>query len=404
MYFTRLRAAIDHFLLSCKKLALNSIGEKLIMKVFITGGAGFIGKWLVRSLPFDCDIVLLDSIDGQVHSLIDDFSEDLKSRALCIKADIRDQAAYVQALEGSDAVVHLASQTGTGQSMYEISKYVQHNVDGTANFLEAISSLKQKPRRIVLSSSRAVYGEGAFSDGDKVIYGRKRQLKDLQSGKWETYNEDGQEISALPMREDQLLQPTSIYGLTKQWQEDLIKIYAQNQHIDYAILRLQNVYGPGQELQNPYTGIIGIFTSLIYRKGKVELFEDGKMTRDFVYVADVAAALKSTIYCQQEISKTINVGNGKPTSLNELVRVICDISNSPAEIEYSGRFRVGDIRHAVADMELYKETFGSWNPTSLEVGIRQYLEWYQNQEPLPEEKLSASLKEMENQKMLLKSK
>lgn len=374
------------------------------MKVFITGGAGFIGKWLVRSLPFDCEIVLLDSIDEQVHASIDDFSEDLKSRALCIKADIRDQVAYTQALEGSDVVVHLASQTGTGQSMYEICKYIQHNVDGTASLLEAISGLKQKPRRIVLTSSRAVYGEGAFFDGHKVIYGRKRKLDDLQSGRWETYGEDGQEISTLPMKEDQLLQPTSIYGLTKQWQEDLIKIYAQSQPIDYAILRLQNVYGPGQELQNPYTGIIGIFTSLISKRGKVELFEDGKMTRDFVYVRDVATALVEAIYCQQKLYKTINVGSGKPTSLNKLVKVIGEASNRSVEIQYSGRFRVGDIRHAVADMRLYNEIFGSWNPTSLEVGIRHYLEWYQDQEPLPEDILSASFKEMENQKMLLQSK
>ncbi len=374
------------------------------MKIFITGGAGFIGKWLVRSLPIDADVIVLDSIDQQVHKSKTEFAEELRERALCLKADIRDKDAYAGVMEGTDVVVHLAAQTGTGQSMYEISKYVQHNVDGTAKLLEVINELKQKPRRIVLTSSRAVYGEGAFEEGLTVKYSSGRRLEDLQAGKWEIYNENGEALRPLPMKEDYLPNPTSIYGLTKLWQEQLIENYAKNQKIDYIIFRLQNVYGPEQELHNPYTGIIGIFTSLIMEKGEVELFEDGQMTRDFVYIKDVAEALVKGIYYQGKLSKIINVGSGKATSLAELVNLIAKISERKLAIKYSGRFRVGDIRHALADMRQYESVFGEWKPTSLEEGIGCYLKWYLEQEPLSEGVLSKSLKEMEDKKLLMESK
>jgi dTDP-L-rhamnose 4-epimerase len=374
------------------------------MKILITGGAGFIGKWLVRSLPPEAEIVLVDSLDPQVHRLQTNFAEDLQQRATCIKADILDVDAYISELEGTDVVVHLAAQTGTGQSMYEMSRYIQQNAEGTSRLLEAISQLQQKPRRIVLTSTRAVYGEGAFTDGKNVVYSQGRRLEDLQASRWEVYDPQGQPLSSLPMQEDHLPQPTSIYGLTKLWQEQLVENYGKNQDIDYAIFRLQNVYGPEQELHNPYTGIIGIFTSLITQKGKVELFEDGRMTRDFVYVGDVANALKTGIYYPEKLAKVINIGSGKPTSLAELVNLIAKIANKTIDIDYSGRFRIGDVRHAVAAMDRYEQTFGNWQPTALMEGLSSYLTWYFEQNPLSAQVLFASLKEMEDKKLLLESK
>jgi dTDP-L-rhamnose 4-epimerase len=374
------------------------------MKILITGGAGFIGKWLIRNLPADAAITVIDSVDPQVHRSQTDFSEELLKRATCIKADVRDQDAYLEASEGTDVVVHLASQTGTGQSMYEMSRYIQHNVEGTTRLLEVLSQLQQKPRRIVLTSSRAVYGEGAFTDGTAIAYSKGRRVEDLQAGRWEIHDESGKELAPLPMREDYLPQPTSIYGLTKLWQEQLIESYAKTNQIDYAIFRLQNVYGPEQELHNPYTGIIGIFTSLITQKGEVELFEDGKMSRDFIFVADVATALTKAIYYQGSLSQTFNVGSNKPTTLVELVNLIAATLGKELKINYSGRFRVGDIRHAVADMSRYTSIFQDWQPTSLEQGLAKYMRWYLEQDPLSSATLLNSLKEMEEKKLLLKSK
>jgi dTDP-L-rhamnose 4-epimerase len=374
------------------------------MKILITGGAGFIGKWVVEKLPATVDAVIIDSLDEQVHKTSPDFAPELLAKARCIKADIRDIDAYRDAAEGSDVVLHLASQTGTGQSMYEISKYVQHNADGTAKLLELISSLKHKPRRMVVSSSRAVYGEGAFQNGNAVYYTKGRRLEELQKSVWEICNEQGQELPSLPMQETQLPNPTSVYGLTKWWQEQLIENYCDSQNMEAVIFRFQNVYGPKQELGNPYTGIIGIFTNAIVQKNAVELFEDGLMTRDFVFVGDVADAVVKSLMATTHLSGIINVGSGERTTLKVLVETLARITNKNPAVTFSGRFRVGDIRHAAADMSRYKKVLGAWNPTSLEIGLKQYLNWYLTQIPPSDAALKASLEEMESKGLLISSK
>ncbi len=372
------------------------------MKILITGGAGFIGKWVVEQLPSETEVVIVDSLDEQVHKTYKEFAPELQARATCIKADVRDIEAYREAAEGTNVVLHLVAQTGTGQSMYEISKYVQHNADGTAKLLELISTLKQKPHRIVLSSSRAVYGEGAFSDEKETYYTKGRRLHEMQKSIWEVCNDQGKQLAPLAMRETQLTNPTSVYGLTKLWQEHLVQNYCESQNIDAVIFRFQNVYGPKQELGNPYTGIIGIFTNGIVQRNAVDLFEDGLMTRDFVFVRDVAEAVVKSMMYEKPLSSIINIGSGQQTTLRELVETIAQITKKEPTVTYSGRFRVGDIRHAVADMSHYETIFGTWTPTTLEEGLSQYLDWYLQQVPPSEVDLQTSLKEME-QKGLLKT-
>lgn len=372
------------------------------MKVFITGGAGFIGEGLVAHISSEVEIVVVDSLDPQVHKTSRDFSNELGERATCIRADVRDVKQYIRTLDGSDVVVHLAAQTGTGQSMYEISKYVHHNVDGTAMLLEAIASIKHRPKRIVLASSRAVYGEGAYTDGVHTYYPGMRKIEDLKIGKWDIYNEQGTKLLPLKMQEDQLTYPVSVYGLTKLWQEQLIQNFARAFSLDFIILRLQNVYGPKQELYNPYTGIIGIFINSILQKNEVELFEDGLMTRDFVYVADAAQILAKAILFQGKLEKIVNFGSGAPTSLKNIIDIIGKIINKKPRIIFSKRFRVGDIRHAVADMDLFEKVFSMWSPTDLETGLRKYLNWYLSQNPQACETVESSLKEMERKGLLMK--
>lgn len=374
------------------------------MKILITGGAGFIGKWIIERIPDPIEVVIIDSLDPQVHPLSQDFPPELKERAKCIKADIQSIDVHRDAIEGTDVVIHLAAQTGTGQSMYEISKYVQHNANGTAKLLEKISKLNHKPHRIVLASSRAVYGEGAYTDGKDIYYPKSRHLADLQRGLWEIYDPQGQPLRFLPMREDHLARPTSVYGLTKLWQEQLLQNYCDNQKMDLITLRFQNVYGPGQELGNPYTGIIGIFTNAIFQGNPLEIFEDGMVTRDFVFVKDVAEAVVNCALYDQCLSSTINIGSGQAVSLVEVVTTIAELLGKPAQFKISGRFRVGDIRHAVADMQQYTRLFGQWSPTSLKTGLSQYLAWYLLQKPLAHLGLQASLQEMERSGLLLSQK
>lgn len=371
------------------------------MKFLVTGGAGFIGKWTLEKLPVDAEIVVVDSLDPQVHRTYQDFTPDLKIRAKCIRADIQDIDAYREAAEGTDVVIHLASQTGTGQSMYEISRYVRENTNGTAKLLELISQLNCKPRRIILSSSRAVYGDGAYTDGKTTYYPKGRRLEDLQNGIWEICTERGELLTALPMHENHLTKPTSVYGLTKLWQEQLLQNYCESQKIDLVSLRFQNVYGPRQELGNPYTGIIGIFTNAIVQGNPLEIFEDGQMTRDFVFVGDVVEAVIKCAMYERPLSATINIGTGKAVTLLDVVEAIAQLVGKLVNYSVSGRFRVGDIRHAVADMSHYETLLGKWQPTSLKDGLAQYLDWYLEQEPLSQTTLQASFKEMERTGLLL---
>jgi dTDP-L-rhamnose 4-epimerase len=371
------------------------------MKILVTGGAGFIGKWLLEKLPTDAEVIVLDLLDEQVHRKYNDFAPEVKARARCIQADVQDIEAYRDEIEGTDIVIHLASQTGTGQSMYEISRYVQHNANGTAKLLELIAKLDHKPHRVVLSSSRAVYGDGAYTDGNEIVYPKGRRLEDLQQGIWEVRGNSGELLKFLPMHESHLTQPTSVYGLTKLWQEQLMQNYCDSQNIDLVTLRFQNVYGPKQELGNPYTGIIGIFTNAIAQGDPLELFEDGQVTRDFVFVGDVAEAVVRCALHPEPLSSVINVGMGQAVTLIEVVETIADLLNKPAQYTVSGRFRVGDIRHAVADMSHYETLLGSWVPTSLKAGLSQYLDWYLGQEPVSQSVLQASFKEMERSGLLL---
>jgi dTDP-L-rhamnose 4-epimerase len=373
------------------------------MKILITGGAGFIGKWVVEQLPTDAEILIIDSLDEQVHKALKDFAPEIQERAMCIKDDIQNIEAYKEKIEGTEVVIHLAAQTGTGQSMYEMNRYIQHNVNGTAKLLELISILEKKPSRIILSSSRAVYGEGAYTDGTQTCYPKGRNLNDLQEGKWEIYNYNNEKLHSLKMQENQATNATSVYGLTKLWQEQLLQNYCESQNIDLVTLRFQNVYGPKQELGNPYTGIIGIFTNAVLQDDTVELFEDGLMTRDFVFVKDVAEAVCKCVLSPKKISSVINIGSGKVTTLKHLVESIANISNKVANVTLSGRFRVGDIRHAVSDMNVYQDFFGEWKPTSLDQGLRQYLKWYMNQSPVDKVELQLSLQEMEKKGLLFKS-
>ncbi len=375
------------------------------MKIFITGGAGFIGKWVIGKLNPNTEIVILDSLDKQAHPHDRNFPREFKKKkALCIKADLKQSSKYLKEIEGSDIILHLASQTGTGQSMYEMSRYIRHNVEGTAKLLEAVSLLKHKPKRIILTSSRAVYGEGAYKDKECIFYPGHRPEDNLEKGKWGVYNNKGISLSALPMEEHHSTYPVSLYGFTKLWQEQLVQFFAETHNMDFLIFRLQNVFGPEQELNNPYTNILSSFTNSIYCRNEAELFEDGNMTRDFVYVEDAAELIVNGVYAKNTFAKIINIGSGESVTLKELVRLISLLMKKEPEIKISGRFRLGDIRNASANLDLLRKTFPGWSPTCLKDGLLNFLKWYFNQDLSFYKDPGSALKEMKLKGILKKSK
>jgi dTDP-L-rhamnose 4-epimerase len=287
-------------------------------QVLVTGGMGFIGYEIcLHLLQQDQQVTILDNLSPQVHSkeeTADKLKELKKYEGFTfIEGDVRIYADCEKALEGKDILIHLAAETGTGQSMYEIARYVDTNVQGTANLLDVIVKKNIKLQRIILSSSRSVYGEGKYScDEHGVSYPATRKDEDMAKGLFDPLCEKcGKGLKFVATDEQSQISPVSVYATTKRHQEELI-FYAQSiLNIPYTIFRYQNVYGPGQSLQNPYTGILSIFSTRINNNRGIEIFEDGDESRDFVFIKDVVAATVLPVFNESTTSVIINVGSGE---------------------------------------------------------------------------------------------
>ncbi len=349
--------------------------------ILITGGAGFIGQHLVRKLLADyqgVSIRILDNFNTQVHSKRD-LPEDIKSKVDLIDADIRDRSALEKAVVGIDFLVHLAAETGTGQSMYEIDRYFSVNVQGTALLLDVLLRNKSSHnlKSIVLASSRAIYGEGAYlCNKDGLIYPAGRSEENLSSGMFDLFcPKCNDKLNLLPTSESVPFNPSSIYGLTKQVQEQSILLFCNMMKINGFGLRYQNVYGAGQSLKNPYTGILAVFSNLIRQNDPVDIYEDGEETRDFIYVSDVVDATIASIFYKRNHVGALNVGSGNSVSVNYVANAIKKYFNSSSLIKVSGNFRIGDIRHNIADISEIKKTLHFSPKVKFDDGLKLFLDW-----------------------------
>jgi dTDP-L-rhamnose 4-epimerase len=348
------------------------------MHVLVTGGAGFIGRHLVPALVADHHTVrVLDNLSAQIHGSSARVPFEL-SEAEVIVGDIRDADVVTEALAGADAIVHLAAETGVGQSMYELEHYVDVNDHGTAWLLASLIQRRQTVR-VVLASSRAVYGEGLYNCARcGVVSPRPRVPDALHRAQWDPVcpNCTGT-LVPVATREDAPLHPGSIYAATKLAQEHLSQIVANAYGLSVVILRFFNVYGPGQSLSNPYTGILSTFYARA-RSGKaIEVFEDGRESRDFVYVDDVVRAIRRSLLLSVDPgqAQVINVGTGTAISIAELAHATRQAGSWDVPIRVTGAYRVGDVRHAYADTERCKRLLGLDQPTPLHVGLRRWLAW-----------------------------
>lgn len=347
------------------------------MKVLVTGGAGFVGSPVVdRLLDHGHAVTVLDNLSPQIHSA-PSFSATQRDNATCIQADVRDSDALREALVGAEAVVHLAAETGTGQSMYNIRHYSDVNTLGTAALLDLLVNEPSTVRRFVLASSRAVYGEGQYHCAHcGIVHPSTRPAEQLARHEWEIVCPVcGGPAEPVPTREDALLQPQSIYASTKQTQEQLVAITCHAREIESVVLRYQNVYGPGQSLTNPYTGIISIFLSLITEGKPLLLFEDGLPSRDFVFIDDVAAATVAAVEMPGVGNSTINVGAGVRTSVREVAETLAATLGVIPRAEICEKYRVGDIRHCYADITRLRGQLGYTPQTEFAEGIRRFVGW-----------------------------
>jgi dTDP-L-rhamnose 4-epimerase len=343
-------------------------------RIFITGGAGFIGTRLARALMAAGDDVLAyDNLNSQVHGQ----RPDLDPSVRLVRGDVRDRAELRKAVHEfvPTIVVHLAAETGTGQSADEPSRYADVNVVGAAQLIEAMRTASQPAHRLVLASTRAVYGEGAYVDGTgRLLVPPPRRAADMAAGQFGLVDEHGALLTPTATPESIGPAPASVYGSTKLMQEYLLQ-QVQAPWTN-AILRLQNVYGPGQSLRNPYTGVLSIFCQQAMNGQVLNIYEDGEIHRDFVFVDDVVEAFVAACKTGGASGRVINIGTGERISIKEAAaKILAALDLPPARLKITGAFRVGDVRHAVADVALARGLLG-WQPkVSFEKGIASLVTW-----------------------------
>jgi dTDP-L-rhamnose 4-epimerase len=348
----------------------------------VTGGAGFIGSAVSAGLLERFGkVVALDSLLGQVHSTGERPAE-LAADVELVVADIRDADVWDRLLHRvrPDTVVHLAAETGTGQSLRTSTLHTSANVVGTSEMLDAFVRNDTLPARLVLASSRAVYGEGAWrrrSDG-QVFYPGQRSVAALEAAQWDFPYAEPLPMDAASVEPN----PVSVYAVTKLAQELLLRVWGQSFAVPVAAVRLQNVYGPGQSLSNPYTGIMSLFCR-IARQGKpIPLYEDGLVRRDFVIIDDVARALLAVIDTEAADGQTIDIGSGQVQTIGDAARAIADHYHAPPPV-VTGQYRLGDVRHAWADPSRAEAILGFRAHCALAEGVARLATWIENQPDVP---------------------
>ena len=348
------------------------------MRILITGGAGFIGGHLTKKLLGDGHSVRwLDNLLPQVHGSEPKVDAD---GVEFLRGDVRNDGDVRKAVEGVDVVYHLAAETGVGQSQYEIERYIATNTYGTAVVLQ--EAVKGDVSHVIIISSRAVYGEGIHlcTACDHRFVPDSRSKMDLERGDWEIKCvRCGQHSEAQTMKESDPMSPISIYGLTKVQNEQTAGQVAKIYPTPVTCFRPFNVYGPGQSLSNPYVGVLGTFFRRISAGEGIDIYEDGQMKRDFVYVGDVAEVLRLAGRNERVFNEAINVGSGRGVTLEEAGREMFSLFDAEPRIDFSGKYRLGDIHHAVGTISLLEEKLGYTPQTTFREGLKKFVEWARNE-------------------------
>jgi dTDP-L-rhamnose 4-epimerase len=354
-------------------LIFRRSGDFTVNRFLVSGGLGFIGRHLCRELVANnYSVCALDSLVEQVHGLGADVEP--IAGVDVIQADVRDAKAVRAALRGVDGVFHLAAEVGVGQSMYEIARYVGANDLGTAVLLEQL--IEHPVRRIVVASSMSVYGEGLYRTADgRIVANARRHAARVRAGQWDLATPDGSPLSAVATDETKPVDLASIYALTKYMQERAVLIFGEAYNIEAVALRLFNVFGPGQALSNPYTGVLANFASRLMNGQPPLIFEDGEQRRDFVHVRDVARAFRLAMEQPRASGQVINIGSGRSYSVRDVATLLADAMDADIAPEILGKARSGDIRNCFADIAKAHDVLGFSPEHLLEDSLHELASW-----------------------------
>lgn len=369
--------------------------------ILISGGAGFIGSHLaIKLIEKGYSVTVLDNLSPQIHGENPDITSPLynsiKGKVHFIKGTVTSKEDWLRALEGQEYVIHLAAETGTGQSMYEIQKYVEVNIGGTALLLDILTNSKHVVKKLLVAESRAIYGEGRYysEDLNQYVYPSLRLEKEMSRGDFEVkYPGAIKPLRLVGTTEDALIHPTSVYGITKQVQGQLVHLVCPSIGIAAVSYRYQNVYGPGQSLSNPYTGILSIFSTRIKNGNELNIFEDGKESRDFIYIDDVVEGTILGLEKEEANGHTFNIGTGVAIDVLTIAKTLIEKYGIDVPLKVSGNYRLGDIRHNYADISLAQNLLGFIPKWSFSEGIGEFVKWV-NQQNIQEDKYEESIEEM----------
>ena len=373
--------------------------------ILITGGAGFIGSNLtVKLVSKGYNVTILDNLSKQIHGKNQDSTlyNSIKDKATFILGDVSNKSDWQKALRNQDSVIHLAAETGTGQSMYEITRYNEVNIIGTAHLLNILANQEHTIEKILIASSRSIYGEGKYlCHNHGVTFPNERNAADMAKGNFNPIcNKCNKELILKATDENSKIHPSSIYGITKQQQEQMILLMGKALKIPAVALRYQNVYGPGQSLSNPYTGILSIFSTRLLNGNDIDIYEDGEESRDFVFIDDVVDATVLSLEKKEANHQIFNVGSGVATTVSEVANTLRELYDSNVGINISGKYRLGDIRHNYADLSKIKNVLGFHPKFNFRTGISEFVNWVKTQN-IQEDKYENSIKELK-QKGLIK--
>jgi len=376
------------------------------VRILVTGAAGFIGSHVVDLLVGHAhEVIALDNLDPQVHGPEAREPRHLQDHVRAgavrfLRGDVTDRGALAPALEGTDAVVHLAAAVGVGQSMYEPHYYVHTNATGSGLLLDLIAHRPDRVRKLVVASSMSLYGEGAFACPSCGSTGAGERSRDrLEAGRWEVpCARCGADMEPRPTPETKTPEIASVYAATKKHQEDLFVSFGRAWRIPTFALRFFNVYGPRQSLRNPYTGVAAIFLSRLLNAHPPLVFEDGGQSRDFIDVRDIARAVLLATEHEGEGAHVLNIGTGGKTTVNHVAQALATGLGLDLAPQLLDKYRAGDIRHCFSDPARARDVLGFVAQYALEDGLPALIEWCRGESA--QDDVERSLKELTDRRLV----
>ncbi len=369
------------------------------MKILVTGGAGFIGSFIVDKLVEEGHQVrIFDNLEEQVHQ--GKVPGYLNKGAEFVKGDVLDYDALKKAIQDCEVIFHEAAMVGVGQSQYHVKRYVDANTGGTANLLDILVNEKHDVKKILVASSMSIYGEGSYEcEGCGVVYPQLRDEEQLSREDWDVHCPScGKSLKPIPTSEEKVLQSNSIYAITKKDQEQMCLNIGKSYGIPAVALRYFNVFGPRQSLSNPYTGVGAIFLSRIKNNNPPLIFEDGKQSRDFISIHDIVDANILAMEKSAADYENFNVGAGRQISILEIANTLIKLNQSEVKPEIVGKFRKGDVRHCFADISKIKTKLGFQPKVSFMEGMKELIQW--SEQVTAEDKVEQATQELTEKGLL----